>query len=57
MYLLSSFVSEHPNLTLLLYVVLCICLGIVFYFGFHTLKRKAQIRKNMKARSKNAKSN
>lgn len=57
MYLLSSFVSAHPNLTLLLYVVLCICLGIGFYFGFHTLKRKAQIRKNMKARSKNAKSN
>lgn len=57
MYLLSSFVSAHPNLTLLLYVVLCICLGIGFYFGFHTLRRKVQIRKNVKSRSKNAKSN
>lgn len=57
MYLLSTFVTNHPNLALLLYVVFCIFVGIGFYFGFHSLKRKAQIRKNMKARSNNAKSN
>lgn len=53
----DTFVSQHPILTMFLYILLCIGLGIGIYVGYHTLRRNIQIRKNMKARVRNDKSN
>lgn len=57
MFLFSNFVSQHPNIVLFLYILFCIFFGIGIFFGSNAIRRKIQIRKNMKARVRNDKSN
>ncbi len=49
---MSAFISAHPILTLFLYVVLCALVGIGIFFAYSAIRRKLEIRKNMKARAK-----
>lgn len=53
----TDLISNNPLLSLGLYILFCILAGIGLFVGFHTIKRNIQIRKNMKARARNDKSN
>lgn len=53
----TDFVSQHPNITLLLYMLFCVFCGLCIFLGYHEIRRRIQIRKNMKARVRNDKSN
>lgn len=46
----SVFVSEHPIFTLFLYICICAGVGIGIFFTYSAIRKKIEIRKNMKAR-------
>lgn len=48
----STLATNHPIFTFFLYIVFCVCIGIGVFFGYSALRKKAEIRKNMKARAK-----
>lgn len=52
----DAFVSAHPILTLFLYVLFCIALGVGIFFSFSALRKKIEIKRNMKRRVANDKS-
>lgn len=50
------FVSAHPILTLFLYLLFCIAIGIGLFFSYSALRKRIEIKRNMKRRAVNDKS-
>ncbi len=54
---ISNLAATRPILTMLLYIVFCALAGIGIFFGYSAIRKKIEIKKNMKRRVANDQSN
>lgn len=52
----SVFVAQHPILTFFLYICICAGIGIGVFFAYSWIRKRLQIKKNVKARAQRDKS-
>lgn len=50
---MSVFVANHPIIAMGLYVLFCIFVGIGIYIAWANIRKRIEIKRNMKGRAKN----
>lgn len=55
--IISTFVTQHPIATMLFYILFCIGVGVGIYFTYSAIRKKIQIKNNMKRRVQSDQSN
>lgn len=50
---MQNLVDTHPIAAFLLYIALCFIIGIAIFFCYSTIRKKIQIKRNMKRRVQN----
>jgi len=53
----NSLVESHPIFTMFIYIVFCVGVGVSIFFIFSFIRKKIEIKRNMKRRVQNDKSN
>lgn len=53
----TDLVIQHPFLAFFLYILICAVVGIGFFVTYSIIRKKLEIRKNMKARAQRDKLN
>lgn len=56
MSIFNNLVDSHPILTMFLYIVFCVGIGVSLFFSYSAIRKRIEIKRNMRRRVQNDKS-